>query len=70
MDDPVRIYVGAIDPRHRPLFDRIYDLVTQTCPEASLELSYKIPGELDNTASPSTGGDAEVTPVSSPGIRI
>ena len=43
MDDGVREYVSAIDPRYRPLFDRLQRLVLETLPDAAVVLSYKIP---------------------------
>lgn len=39
----MRGHVDAIGLCHRPLFARIHALVTQTCPEATLELSYQVP---------------------------
>lgn len=29
MDDVVRDYIDAIDPEHRPLFDRIHQLILE-----------------------------------------
>src|SRR5438128_1737576 len=43
MDDGVREYVSAIDPRYRPLFDRLQRLVLEMHPDAAVVLSYKIP---------------------------
>jgi uncharacterized protein YdhG (YjbR/CyaY superfamily) len=43
MDDAVRDYVEAIDPRHRPLFDRLHRLVLEAHPDAAVVLSYQIP---------------------------
>jgi uncharacterized protein YdhG (YjbR/CyaY superfamily) len=43
MDDDVRKYVAAIDPAHRPLFDRLHRLVLETHPDADVVLSYKMP---------------------------
>jgi uncharacterized protein YdhG (YjbR/CyaY superfamily) len=43
MHDDVRKYVAAIDPAHRPLFDRLHRLVLETHPDADVVLSYKIP---------------------------
>jgi hypothetical protein len=43
MDAGVRDYVGAIDPKYRPLFDRLHRLVLEVHPEATVVLSYKIP---------------------------
>ena len=43
MDDAVRDYIQAIDPRHRPLFDRLHRLVLEAHPDAALVLSYQIP---------------------------
>ncbi|TDD14369.1 iron chaperone [Nonomuraea diastatica] len=43
MDDAVRGYVDAIDPAHRPLFDRLHRLIVEVCPDAAVVLSYKMP---------------------------
>ncbi|HEU0239586.1 MAG TPA: DUF1801 domain-containing protein [Micromonosporaceae bacterium] len=43
MDDAVRAYIDAIDPLHRPLFDRLQGLILDAYPGASVTLSYQIP---------------------------
>ncbi|QMU80355.1 DUF1801 domain-containing protein [Streptacidiphilus sp. PB12-B1b] len=43
VDDAVREYIEAIDPRYRPLFDRLHALVLQTCPQAAVALAYRMP---------------------------
>jgi uncharacterized protein YdhG (YjbR/CyaY superfamily) len=43
MDPAVENYVNAIPAAQRALFDRIHRLIRDTCPEASLVLSYKMP---------------------------
>jgi hypothetical protein len=43
MDEAVRSYIDAIDPAHRPLFDRIHRLILAAHPEAAVVLSYEIP---------------------------
>lgn len=43
MDDAVREYIDAVDPAHRPLFDRIHGLVLEVAPDADVLLSYKMP---------------------------
>jgi uncharacterized protein YdhG (YjbR/CyaY superfamily) len=43
MDEAVRSYIDAIDPAHRPLFDRIHRLILAAHPEAAVVLSYQIP---------------------------
>jgi len=43
MDEAVRAYIDAIDPRHRPLFDRLQGLILDAYPGASVTLSYQIP---------------------------
>jgi uncharacterized protein YdhG (YjbR/CyaY superfamily) len=43
MDDAVRDYIAAIDPEHRPLFDRLYRLVLGAHPDATVVLSYQMP---------------------------
>jgi hypothetical protein len=43
MDDPVADYIEAIDPEHRPLFDRLHRLILEVCPDAAVVLSYKMP---------------------------
>ena len=40
MDDAVLAYIDAIDPGHRPLFDRLHRLVLEAHPEAKVVLSY------------------------------
>jgi len=39
MGDGVREYVSAIDPRYRPLFDRLQRLVLEMHPDAAVVLS-------------------------------
>lgn len=43
VDDAVRDYVEAIDPEHRPLFDRVHRLVLDEHPDADVVLSYQMP---------------------------
>jgi uncharacterized protein YdhG (YjbR/CyaY superfamily) len=43
MDDAVLAYIDAIDPGHRPLFDRLHRLVLEAHPEATVGLSYQMP---------------------------
>jgi uncharacterized protein YdhG (YjbR/CyaY superfamily) len=43
VDDAVRVYVDAIDPAHRPLFDRVHRLILDEHPDARLALSYGMP---------------------------
>jgi uncharacterized protein YdhG (YjbR/CyaY superfamily) len=43
MDDAVRDYIEAIDPEHRPLFDRLHRLILEAHPDAAVVLSYQIP---------------------------
>jgi uncharacterized protein YdhG (YjbR/CyaY superfamily) len=43
MDDAVQGYIEAIDPRHRPLFERVHGLILAAYPEATVVLSYKMP---------------------------
>ena len=43
MDQAVRAYIDAVDPQHRPLFDRLHRLILDVHPDALLALSYKIP---------------------------
>jgi uncharacterized protein YdhG (YjbR/CyaY superfamily) len=43
MDPAVVEYVNAIPPEHRALFDRIHRLILDTCPDATVVLSYKMP---------------------------
>ena len=43
MDDDVQAYIDAIEPDHRPLFDRIQRLVLDVHPSARVVLSYKMP---------------------------
>jgi uncharacterized protein YdhG (YjbR/CyaY superfamily) len=39
----VQAYIDAIPPGHRPLFDRLHQLILQAHPEAEVILSYKMP---------------------------
>jgi uncharacterized protein YdhG (YjbR/CyaY superfamily) len=43
MDEAVRRYIDAIDPQHRPLFDRVNQLILATHPDATVVISYGIP---------------------------
>jgi uncharacterized protein YdhG (YjbR/CyaY superfamily) len=43
MDDDVQAYIDAIDPDHRPLFDRMQRLILEVHPEADVVISYKMP---------------------------
>jgi hypothetical protein len=43
MSDPVKDYLDAIVPEHRPLFDRIQRLVLEAHPDAERLLLYKMP---------------------------
>ena len=43
MDDALRDYIEAIAPEHRPLFDRVHQLILDVHPDADVMLSYKIP---------------------------
>jgi uncharacterized protein YdhG (YjbR/CyaY superfamily) len=43
MDEAVQAYIDAIEPRYRPLFDRLHALVLQARPEAEIGLSYQMP---------------------------
>jgi uncharacterized protein YdhG (YjbR/CyaY superfamily) len=43
VDEAVRGYIEAIDPRHRPLFDRVHALILAAYPEARVEISYRMP---------------------------
>ena len=43
MDADVQTYIDAIDPEHRPLFDRVHRLVLGAYPEAHLVLAYGMP---------------------------
>ncbi len=39
----VRAYIDAIPPEHRPLFDRLHELIVTAHPGAELTLSYRMP---------------------------
>jgi hypothetical protein len=39
----VQAYIDAMTPEHRPLFDRLHQLILQTHPGADMTLSYKMP---------------------------
>jgi uncharacterized protein YdhG (YjbR/CyaY superfamily) len=43
IDAAVQEYIDAIEPEHRPLFDRLHRLVLAVHPEAAVVLSYQIP---------------------------
>jgi hypothetical protein len=43
MDDAVRRYRDQIATEYRPLFDRLDQLITGTCPDAEVVLSYGMP---------------------------
>lgn len=43
MEDAVRDYIDAIDPRHRELFDRLHRLILEAYPDAAVVLSYDMP---------------------------
>jgi uncharacterized protein YdhG (YjbR/CyaY superfamily) len=43
VDEAVLRYIEGLDPRHRPLFDRVHRLILTAHPEAAVVLSYKIP---------------------------
>ena len=43
MDDSVATYIQAIPAQHRPLFDRLHELILAEHPDAQVGLSYKIP---------------------------
>jgi len=43
VDDAIRAYVDAIDPAHRPLFNRVHRLILDVHPDASVALSYRMP---------------------------
>ena len=43
MDDAVRRYRDEIASEHRPMFDRLHQLIVATCPDAEVGLSYGMP---------------------------
>ena len=43
MEQGVAAYIAAIPPEHRDLFDRIERLILEANPDATVELSYKMP---------------------------
>jgi len=43
VNDAVREYIDTINPEHRPMFDRIHQLVLEVHPDADVVLSYRIP---------------------------
>ncbi|MCL2583811.1 MAG: DUF1801 domain-containing protein [Streptosporangiales bacterium] len=42
-DEAVRRYLEEMDGASRPVFDRLHRLITATCPDATLALSYGMP---------------------------
>ncbi|MEU1476940.1 DUF1801 domain-containing protein [Streptomyces sp. NPDC005760] len=43
MDADAQTYIDAIDPEHRPLFDRVHRLILGEYPEADVVLAYGMP---------------------------
>jgi uncharacterized protein YdhG (YjbR/CyaY superfamily) len=43
VDEAVRGYIDAIPGGHRPLFDRLHQLILAAYPDAAVVLSYKMP---------------------------
>lgn len=43
IDEAVRRYQEEMDSEHRPLFDRLHQLITATCPDVEVVLSYGMP---------------------------
>lgn len=43
LDDDVRGYVDSIPAAHRPLFDRLHELILRAHPDVTVVLSYKMP---------------------------
>ena len=43
VDEAVREYIDRIDVRHRPLFDRVHELILAGYPQAALVISYRMP---------------------------
>jgi hypothetical protein len=43
MNDAVRAYIDAIDPEHRPLFDRLHNIIVDAHPDVAITMSYQIP---------------------------
>lgn len=43
IDPAVAAYVEAIPAEHRELFDRVHRIILETCPDATVVLSYKMP---------------------------
>ena len=42
-EEAVRRYRDEMDSAHRPVFDRLQQLITATCPDAELAFSYGMP---------------------------
>ena len=43
MDDDARRYIDSIPAEHRPLFDRLHQLIVTAYPDAVVSFSYKMP---------------------------
>ena len=43
VSEPVDAYVAAIDPVHRPLYDRIRGLIGEVAPDAEVTIAYGMP---------------------------
>ena len=38
-----RVYIDRIAPKHRPIFDRLHDLILATHPDVAVGMSYTMP---------------------------
>lgn len=43
MDQQVNAYIDAVDAEYRPLFDHVFGLILEACPDAEVVISYKMP---------------------------
>jgi len=43
MDDAARAYIDAIDPAHRPLFDRLHNIIVDAHPDVAITFAYQMP---------------------------
>jgi uncharacterized protein YdhG (YjbR/CyaY superfamily) len=43
MDEELRRYRDEMDSEHRPVFDRLHQLIVAICPDAEVVLSYGMP---------------------------
>lgn len=43
IDTEAQAYIDGIDPQHRPLFDRVHELILGLHPDVNVVIAYKMP---------------------------